>query len=212
MRIQKIDVQEVHAVDVPQILQDNNVPYQSITRLNWPHDYPYLPSTSFGIAHTENAILLHFIATERCLRAYVTEDLGDVWTDACVEFFISPKDDGRYYNIECNCLGKILFAVGEGRHNRVRATKDVVSQIDRWASLGGDCLGERAEDTAWQVALVIPYSVFFAHDIKSLTTIKANFYKCGGSGEFEHYVSFSPISTPAPDFHRPEFFAEISLD
>ncbi|MCK7480493.1 MAG: carbohydrate-binding family 9-like protein [Candidatus Moduliflexus flocculans] len=37
----------------------------------------------------------------------------------------------------------------------------------------------------------------------------ANFYKCGDETEFPHYGAWSPVETPAPDFHRPEFFGEI---
>lgn len=211
MEIQKINSINPKAVDVPRIFFENNIPYNSIDVLNWPNEFPYKPETSFGIAHTDEAILLHFKVKEYDVRGFITENLGDVWTDACVEFFIAPGKDSRYYNIECNCLGKILLAVGEGRHDRIRATQETVAQIDRWASLGGEYIGEIKEETEWEVALVVPYSVFFAHNIKSLDRAKVNFYKCGGSDKFTHYVSWAPISTPAPDFHRPEFFKEVRL-
>ena len=211
MKIQKIDLANPKAVDVPRILSENNVRYNNIDILNWPDKFPYKPTTSFGIAHTGKSILLHFKAKEYDVRGFITEDLGNVWTDACVEFFIAPENDGRYYNIECNCLGKILLAVGEGRHDRKRAAHETVAQIDRWASLGGEFIGEIEEETEWEVALVVPYSALFAHNIKSLDNAKANFYKCGGTGKFTHYVSWAPISTPAPDFHRPEFFQEVQL-
>ena len=32
--------------------------------------------------------------------------------------------------------------------------------------------------------------------------IRANFYKCGDKTAHPHYVSWAPINTPQPDFHR----------
>lgn len=41
--------------------------------------------------------------------------------------------------------------------------------------------------------------------------MKANFYKCGDGLTVPHYLSWSPIVTEKPDFHRPEFFNQIKL-
>ena len=43
-------------------------------------------------------------------------------------------------------------------------------------------------------------------------SIRANFYKCGDKTAHPHYLSWSPIDTPKPDFHRPDFFGELLLD
>ena len=34
-----------------------------------------------------------------------------------------------------------------------------------------------------------------------------NLYKCGDNLSHPHFLSWQPIDTPQPDFHRPEFFA-----
>jgi hypothetical protein len=39
--------------------------------------------------------------------------------------------------------------------------------------------------------------------------IMGNFYKCADDTAFKHYLSWNPILTPNPDFHRPEFFGEL---
>ena len=41
-------------------------------------------------------------------------------------------------------------------------------------------------------------------------TMYGNLYKCGG--ENQHYVSYYPVQTEKPDFHRPEFFGEFVLE
>jgi hypothetical protein len=42
--------------------------------------------------------------------------------------------------------------------------------------------------------------------------IKANFYKCGDKTEEPHYLSWSPIDTPEPDFHVPSFFGLLEME
>ena len=43
-------------------------------------------------------------------------------------------------------------------------------------------------------------------------TMMANFYKCADLTSTPHFLSWAPIDTPEPDFHRPEFFAPITLE
>jgi hypothetical protein len=38
---------------------------------------------------------------------------------------------------------------------------------------------------------------------------RGNIYKCGDALPVPHYVSWRPIDTPDPDFHRPEYFGQI---
>ena len=36
-----------------------------------------------------------------------------------------------------------------------------------------------------------------------------NFYKCASGSSQPHYLSWNPINTEKPDFHRPDFFGKI---
>lgn len=181
--------------------------------MNW-NEYPYCPKVEFRVAHTEDAILLHFKVTEASVRARYGEDNGSVWTDSCVEFFSIPAGDGIYYNIECNCIGTVLVGVGPQRNNREHAPADVTAQIQRWSSLGRTPFEERVEEVTWEVALVVPYTVFFKHQITSLDgkEIKANFYKCGDELQTPHFLSWNPIEIEQPDFHRPDFFGTLEME
>jgi len=40
-------------------------------------------------------------------------------------------------------------------------------------------------------------------------TARANVYKCASGLSVKHYVTWRPIQTPTPDYHRPEFFGEV---
>ena len=39
--------------------------------------------------------------------------------------------------------------------------------------------------------------------------LRGNIYKCGDRTAHPHYLSWAPIGTPSPDFHRPEYFGEV---
>lgn len=213
LKASKVNESITDAASVPALLDKEQITFQSIDNINW-EAFPYKPDVLFRIAHTDNAILLNFRVKEQSVRAKYGNDNGSVWTDSCVEFFVVPANDDIYYNFECNCIGTILLGGGPARGKRDHATPDVMDQIKRWSSLGYKPFEERLEETTWEVALIIPYSTFFKHQITSLdgTEAKANFYKCGDELQTPHFVSWNPIKTEKPNFHCPEFFGTVLFE
>ena len=116
-----------------------------------------------------------------------------------------------YTDMECNCVGRLLIGAGAGRSNRQHAPQEVLDKVQRWSSLGQEDFEERIGDCSWEVALVIPYSAFFMHNITSLDgkAIRANFYKCGDKLQTPHFLSWNPIDLEKPNFHCPEFFGML---
>jgi hypothetical protein len=41
---------------------------------------------------------------------------------------------------------------------------------------------------------------------------RANFYKCGDKTSHPHWLTWSVVDKPEPDFHRPEFFGILEFD
>ena len=164
--------------------------------------------------YTNDAILVHYKVVEDSVRAKYGEDNGSVWTDSCVEFFSIPARDGVYYNLECNCIATILLAAGSERSNREMAPLEITDQVKRWASLGRETFEEKIGECTWEVALQIPYKVFFKHTITKLDgmVVRANFYKCGDELQKPHFLSWSPIKIEKPDFHRPDFFGLLEFE
>ncbi len=202
------------ATEVPQLLDAMSVPFEPIAVVNWPDEYPYCPDVAFRMAWCPEGLVLHYRVSEQSVRAVYGEDDGCVWTDSCVECFIRNADSDTYYNIECNCVGTMLIGVGSAiKSERSRLPLAVVGEVKRWASLGKEPFGNRAEPTDWEIALVIPASVFAKHPIRLEvgTVLRANFYKCGDELPVPHFVSWNPINVPSPNFHRPEFFGEMKL-
>lgn len=204
----------IRAADIPALMAESGTVYNKVDCANWAAEYPYRPDVEFALAHSGDAFLLHFRVEEQSVRAVAAQDNGRIWEDSCVEFFLSPCGDGLYYNIECNCTGHLLVGGGRVKPDRGRSSMQVMAGVDRWASLGNGTFDTREGLARWEVALRIPLSTFFLHDITSLQgrTMRANFYKCGDLLPVPHFVSWNAIGTERPDFHRPEFFGELRME
>jgi len=214
MRVRKIKLVCPELESVPALLDKKGIPFQVIDNVNWAEKFPYKPDVHFRIAHTNSSIILNYKVTEKSVRAKYDQDNGSVWTDSCVEFFSIPGGDDIYYNIECNCIGTILLAAGASRENRDSAPQYALDLIKRWSSLGNEAFEERKGECSWEIVLIVPFAAFFKHQITSLDRkkIKANFYKCGDELETPHFLSWNPIKTKKPDFHRPDFFGDLEFE
>ena len=178
--------------------------------VNWPETFPYAPLCSGRVARTKDALVVDFRVSGLDLRAQNMEDNGRQWEDSCVEVFIKDPEKADYYNFEINALGKVLACYGPVREGRTRRPQEQMKKILRFAHLEGGPLDKDGIQT-WRVGVVIPFELIGLHPDNLPHSIRANFYKCGDKTAHPHYVSWSPIDTPKPDFHRPDFFGKLIL-
>ena len=197
--------------DISERLDSLNV-RNPVGEVNW-KSFDYKPDVNFAMAYTDNEILLKFYVTEQWFKAEKTESNQEVYEDSCVEFFVSPSDDGIYYNLEFNGIGTCLMGAGTGRNDRRGADPEVISKIRRKTSAGHKTVGEKKGRFFWTITMAIPLNVFSRHEIKNLTgkTFRANFYKCGDKLTVPHYLTWSPIGAENPDYHRPEYFGLLKF-
>jgi hypothetical protein len=178
-----------------------------IDTLNW-KGYTYKPEVELSVSYSDHEIFLKYYITEDYFKAEKTETNQMVCEDSCVEFFVSPEDDGIYYNLEFNGIGTCLLGTGTGRENSIRADPEVISKIRRLTSVGEKPVNETEGEFKWTITIAIPFEVFFHHKIKKLKgkTFRANFYKCGDMLKVPHYVTWNPVGTEEPDYHQPYYF------
>lgn len=187
---------------------------QAVACCNWPQKYPCAPDVSFRMFHTGEVLMLRFDVEEQCTAAAVADDNGPVWQDSCVEMFIAV-DGGGYYNFEFNCIGTLLMAHRRERKvDVVRAAPEVLALVRRQPTLPHETFAERRGDNRWSLTAAIPARALFRHSMESWSGVEArmNLYKCGDNLSEPHYLSWQPITTPAPDFHRPEFFKAVRFE
>jgi Carbohydrate-binding family 9 len=183
-----------------------------IDTLNW-KEYDYKPDTSLAIAYSEHEIFLKYYVTEDYFKAEKISSNDMVCEDSCVEFFVSPANDGIYYNLEFNAIGTCLLGEGKDRITSKRVNPGIISKIRRLTSSGSEPFKEKKGKFTWTITIAIPFEVFFRHQVKDLKgkIFRANFYKCGDMLTVPHYVTWNPVGTMNPDYHQPEYFGMLKF-
>ena len=211
------DLKKLSAVYVPGI---ENMPEQEILQtlqsigkhkvccLNW-DEYPYAPQVGFHIAFSDKVIALLWEVKEDHVRAVSLEDNGPVWEDSCVELFISDPNSPAYFNFEMNCIGTMLASKKMSRFDAGHFGPDKMHIIRNFGSLSHETIDIQSAGQEWWRVALIPFSVLDVDAVPA--TLRCNFYKCGDNCAIPHYLSWAPIDTPAPNFHCPEFFGEVTL-
>jgi hypothetical protein len=183
-----------------------------IEEVNW-NDFPYRPDVSVQIAYNENELFLRYKVNEQSVKAEITEHNGPVWTDSCVEFFLSPEGNDEYYNLEMTCIGTALLGFRKKGEPAIHATAKQIESIRRISSLGHSPFPEQIMNTHWDITIAIPWEAFFKHTLKPQgKKMRGNFYKCGDNLSVPHFVSWTRIKTEKPSFHVPECFGGLEFE
>lgn len=181
-----------------------------IDRVNWPEASAARPLAAFVAAYSSTGLYINYIVRGRGLRAQNTADLSAVASDSCVEFFVEPHGDGRYWNFEFNCIGALNASHRVERDKPTRLQPAELEQVKRWPSLGTAAIPSADGLHSWQLMVFIPFALLGMNGIPA-HSIRANFNKCGSSTVEPHFLSWSPILTPKPDFHRVEYFGTLTF-
>lgn len=178
---------------------------------NWPEQFPYKPLAAFDIARSEEYIFISWFVRGLDLKAVYDQSNDPVWQDSCVEFFVKSPEWDHYFNFEVNCIGACLASMKRSPEHREFLTPAQISGIIRHTSTEHKTFEEREGVFQWQVAVGIPFQLIGLDPAALPQGLRANFYKCADNTRHPHYLSWSPISHPKPNFHLPEFFGELVL-
>jgi len=184
-----------------------------IDQVNWEDQFPKKMPVTLRLAHDNEKLYLHYSVVGEQLRAVNTEDFGSVWQDSCVEFFMQRDGEAGYRNFECNVLGALLSRNNESRSKGVLQPKEIMSAISRLSTINHRYEND-IQVSDWTMFLEIPKKALGFDENEKLSgqKIRANFYKCGDETPEPHYLSWSPIDLPSPNFHVPQFFGLLELE
>lgn len=189
-----------------------HAPKFGINNVNWKQDYPYHPITVFSIAHTEKFLYVNYFVRCNYLRAVNYENNKNVCEDSCVEIFLQVPGSDEYWNFEFNCIGAVNASHRKERKKPFRLTDAEIARIKRYASCGTNPFQELEGLFNWSLVIAIPLELMGINETQSQVELMGNLYKCASATSMPHYVSWAPITTGTPDFHRPEFFGRIILE
>lgn len=193
-------------------LLDEYAPRETIESVNWAAKYPYKPLTTFTAAHSGTALYIDFFVRCNFLRAENYANQSPVSQDSCVEFFVEPDGNLPYWNFEFNCIGTVNASVRSERSNPRRLSDDEIKRVGRFPSCGTRPFRELEGLFSWNLLVSIPFDLLGVdYRAGEPLTMRGNFYKCASAATQPHFMSWAPIDSPEPDFHRPESFAPLIL-
>jgi len=200
----------------------NRQPWKNVPALTLGYymgDKPeHAPRVEARLGYDADALYAIFRVEDRYVRAVARQDQDPVCRDSCVEFFFVPGTDiaGGYFNLEINCGGIMLF------HFQKKPRKDAapiaaadLAEVARAHSLPARVEPELKENVAWTVAYRMPFGFLSRYRAAERpgpgTVWRANFYKCADETSHPHWLTWTPVRRPQPDFHVPEDFGMLEF-
>lgn len=198
-------------------------PWQEIQPLlirNYMGEKPaHFPKTEVKIAYDDVAIYLMFRVEDRYVRSIAARHQDPVCGDSCVEFFFTPGSDVSkgYFNLEMNCGGTMLFHFNSGmRTGRIEIPGSECEKIEKAHLLPCIIDPEIKEPVTWTVEYSIPIALLNRYceviQPKPHALWRANFYKCADGTSHPHWLTWSPVDFPKPNFHLPQFFGVLEFE
>jgi len=196
-----------------ELIETTIIKKHSIDYINWFNEYPEKPVVHFKLVRIKDGLMLKFYVKEDVTRATYTIDNEQVYRDSCIELFIDPSGDGTYCNFEFNALGTLLLAFGVNRNGKEKAFSEITDGIQRLSSLGIIPFYNLPDKSPWHLTVMIPNTSFWHHSLLSLKGkgVRANLQKCGDDLPVPHFLTWNPIPTPHPDYHKPEHFGTFNF-
>ena len=179
----------------------------------------HFPKAEVKIAYNDMAVFLMFRVEDRYVRATAAAHQDYVYKDSCVEFFFAPGSDlsKGYFNLEMNCGGAMLFHFQmQPRKERIVIPESQYRKITIHHSLPRIVDPEIEEPVTWTVAYSIPLSLLrrYCQVVAPAPQVlwRVNFYKCADGTSHPHWLTWSPVDLPEPNFHYPQSFGLLQFE
>jgi len=186
-----------------------------------PESSAHHPGVLVRLLHGGGGIHGIFHVDDQYVRSVRTEYLDPVWKDSCVEFFIQPRADQGYFNLEMNAGGAHLCyyiedptRTPEGLKNFIPLPAELGRTIQVRSSLPKTVEPELAEAVSWELNFFMPFAVLekYAGPLGGMAgqSWRGNFFKCADETSHPHWASWSPVD--ALNFHLPRCFGTIHFE
>lgn len=184
-----------------------NAPKADINIYRWGTDYT--PNTFAQAVFREgDGFYIRMECEETDPRAVNINYNDPIYEDSCLEFFViyMPDLSKKYINTEMNANGAYLcyFCDANGANVTIDTVTDSMPVVTSFKT-----------ETSWGVNLYVPLDLikdaYGSADISQGGRILANFYKCGDKTAIKHYGSWNEVNNETPNFHLPEYFANIEI-
>ncbi len=176
------------------------------------------PQVEAKVQFDRETLYVLFRVRDQYVRSVITEYMGPVCTDSCVEFFVAPVAGKGYFNIEINAGGTLHISyvvdptrTPKGFKEYTRLPPEDGAQIRIFHTLPAVVEPEIETPLEWRVGYAVPLALFekYVGPIGNPAgqTWRGNFYKCADRTSHPHWVTWAPVDVL--NFHLPQCFATL---
>ena len=189
-----------------------------VTLTNYMGDMPnFKPEVQAKMVYDKDNLYVIFRVKDKYVKCITDQINGPVWKDSAVEFFFAPDVEKplQFFNLETNCGGTALlgYVNPTDRSQNKRLTEEEIRQIEIVSSMPKITDPEITEEIIWTIEYRIPIAILQKYSAVTLPAKgvewRANFYKIAEITSNPHYITWSKIDKPIPNFHSPEYFGRI---
>ena len=178
---------------------------------------PGREATVVRVWYDDKSLYLGWTCTDADVQATFTARDSKFWEEEVAEFFITPKDLSRYFELQWNPLGGVFDAIISNELDARNVSKKMNGDWTFTASamlsavkLKGTAGNASDRDEAWVVEVAIPFSDLGQAAPKPGDTWRANFYRFNrGKDKPVEKLAWSP--TLLPGFHQPARFGFLEF-
>jgi hypothetical protein len=177
---------------------------------------PERERTELRIWYNAKALYLGWTCYDSDIQATFTARDSHFWEEEVVEFFVTPNEVGRYFELEWNPLGGMFDAIitnqlsAQGVSTNFNGDWSFTAKGMRCApKVHGTLNNSKDQDQSWQVEVMIPFADLGVVP-KRGDVWRGNFYRFNrGEGHPVEELSWSPNVWPG--FHQPSRFGYLEF-
>jgi hypothetical protein len=174
-------------------------------------------STIVRAWYDDTALYLGWTCSDSDIQATLTARDSKFWEEEVAEFFITPKELTRYFELQWNALGGVFDAIIHNQLDERGVSKKFEGDWSYTAKgmksavkVRGTVANGNDKDELWQVEVIVPWSDFDVPAPKPGDVWRANFYRFNrGNNLPVEEVSWSPPMLRG--FHQPSRFGFLEF-
>lgn len=178
---------------------------------------PEREKTEVRLWYDDRALHLGWICRDTDIEATFTARDSKFWEEEVVEFFVTPKELTRYYELQWNPLGGVFDAIITNQLDEHGVSKKfdgdwsfTAKSMKSAVEVKGTVAKPSDKDEFWQVEVSIPFSDLGQATPKPGDVWRGNFYRFNrGNNMPAEQLSWSP--TRLPGFHEPSRFGFLEF-
>lgn len=173
------------------------------------------PQVQVKVAYDHDALYVIYQVHDQYVKSTRTAYQDPVYKDSAVEFFFCPSKSVSkgYFNLEINCGGTALFRFKSPEKGKILIPESEFQKMEIAHSLPKVVEPEIQEPVTWTLEFKLPFKIISPfYDLtlpRSGERWRANFYKIADESSHPHYLTWSEVRYPKPNFHLPHYFGDL---